>query len=422
MTKKKINIWQYFIPTLIVISFLARVLFVVFYRDVHIDNEWGVLLDSLIKDKTYSYYKFYNEPIPSAYMPPLYVFFLYFIKIITSFEKTSFVNSIIFLQIIFSTYSVYLFYKINKNFFPDWLSYINSSIFSLIPINVYICGQISSINLQIFLSLLFLRFLLLILEEKSRKNIFVFSIISGLLILTRGEFILIFIFIFLFTFFKKKLTNTNLIQISLIILLVISPFVIRNYVQFNQIFIVKSLGYNLWKGNNELSAVGGQDYDNKIEFVDLQLKLNKIEKNKFYEINRDNIFLAEAITNLKDDPLRYFKLFVKKFFSYYFIEFDSKHALYYNFFHIFPIVILSILSFPGLFIFYRKKKSENQFLLLYLILNLFIFSLFFILPRYKLIILPVQIILAAQFLEYFLKKININISDKQKDCNEYKFK
>ena len=101
MTKKKINIWQYFIPTLIVISFLARVLFVVFYRDVHIDNEWGVLLDSLIKDKTYSYYKFYNEPIPSAYMPPLYVFFLYFIKIITSFEKTSFVNSIIFLQIIF---------------------------------------------------------------------------------------------------------------------------------------------------------------------------------------------------------------------------------------------------------------------------------------------------------------------------------
>jgi len=422
LTKKKINIWQYFIPTLIVISFLARVLFVVFYRDVHIDNEWGVLLDSLIKDKTYSYYKFYNEPIPSAYMPPLYVFFLYFIKIITSFEKTSFVNSIIFLQIIFSTYSVYLFYKINKNFFPDWLSYINSSIFSLIPINIYICGQISSINLQIFLSLLFLRFLLLILEEKSRKNIFVFSIISGLLILTRGEFILIFIFIFLFTFFKKKLTNTNLIQISLIILLVISPFVIRNYVQFNQIFIVKSLGYNLWKGNNELSAVGGQDYDNKIEFVDLQLKLNKIEKNKFYEINRDNIFLAEAITNLKDDPLRYFKLFVKKFFSYYFIEFDSKHALYYNFFHIFPIVILSILSFPGLFIFYRKKKSENQFLLLYLILNLFIFSLFFILPRYKLIILPVQIILAAQFLEYFLKKININISDKQKDCNEYKFK
>tara|TARA_Y100000741_G_scaffold261630_1_gene202229 strand:- start:190 stop:417 length:228 start_codon:yes stop_codon:yes gene_type:complete len=75
-------------------------------------------------------------------------------------------------------------------------------------------------------------------------------------------------------------------------------------------------------------------------------------------------------------------------------------------------VILSILSFPGLFIFYKKKKSDNQFLLLYLILNLFIFSLFFILPRYKLIILPVQIILAAQFLEYFLKKININIPDK----------
>jgi hypothetical protein len=36
--------------------------------------------------------------------------------------------------------------------------------------------------------------------------------------------------------------------------------------------------------------------------------------------------------------------------------------------------------------------------------NLFIFSFFFILPRYNLIILPMQIILAGKLLDKFLKK------------------
>ena len=39
--------------------------------------------------------------------------------------------------------------------------------------------------------------------------------------------------------------------------MVISPYVIRNYIHFNQVIIVKSLGYNLWKGNNQLSTVEG---------------------------------------------------------------------------------------------------------------------------------------------------------------------
>ena len=37
--------------------------------------------------------------------------------------------------------------------------------------------------------------------------------------------------------------------------------------------------------------------------------------------------------------------------------------------------------------------------------NLIIFSIFFILPRYKIVILPVQIILAGYTLNYVIKKI-----------------
>ena len=107
-------------------------------------------------------------------------------------------------------------------------------------------------------------------------------------------------------------------KIVIVTFLVISPYLIRNYVHFNQIFLVKSLGYNLWKGNNELSLVEGYENLDRIEFANLQYQLINIEKNKYYEINRDNIFLEETIDNLEKNSFRYFKLFLKKFFSYYF--------------------------------------------------------------------------------------------------------
>jgi len=91
--------------------------------------------------------------------------------------------------------------------------------------------------------------------------------------------------------------------------------VVRNYIHFDQIFIVKSLGFNLWKGNNELSTVDGFETLERIEFRNLKFKLDNLKKDKYYEINRDNAFLEEAMNNLTNNSSRYFKLFFKKIFS-----------------------------------------------------------------------------------------------------------
>ena len=181
----------------------------------------------------------------------------------------------------------------------------------------------------------------------------------------------------------------------------------RNYVHFNQILIVKSLGFNLWKGNNELSLVQGYENFDNYKFRKLKFQLNNLEKNKYYEINRDNIFLNEVAKNLIKNPLRYINLFFKKIFSFYFIDLNSTYPNYYNFFNLFPATTLAILSFCGLFTFFKKKNIKHNYLALYLFSNLMVFSVFFILPRYKLIILPVQIIIATYFIIYLLKKITI---------------
>ena len=404
---KEKNIKNYFLYWLLIVSFILRLASTYFIRDFHFDHEWNILLDNLIKYKSYSYYTFNNQLIPSAILPPLYPFFLYSIKMVSFTDKNNLLNLIIFIQILLSTYSVYLFYEINKNFLSKKISLTNSTIYSIIPLNVIACGQISSISLQIFLSLFFLKFLFLIIKKEYKKNIFIFSLISSFLILTRGEFFLIFLVIFLFIFSMKKIELINLIKIFLITILIASPYLIRNYIHFNEIFIVKSLGYNLWKGNNKLSKVEGYENLGDQKFENLRKEINNLEKNKYYELNRDRLFLIEAKNNLKENPKRYFYLSIKKFFSYYFIDFNSAYKDYFNFFHFVPILILSLLSFPGLFFFLRKNKFENNCLGLYLFLNLIIFSIFFVLPRYKLIILPVQIILASYFIIYLIKKFNL---------------
>ena len=39
----------------------------------------------------------------------------------------------------------------------------------------------------------------------------------------------------------------------------ISPYLIRNYLNFQKITITKSIGYNLWKGNNIDATVEGSE-------------------------------------------------------------------------------------------------------------------------------------------------------------------
>tara|TARA_B100000029_G_scaffold512920_2_gene610908 strand:- start:1598 stop:2824 length:1227 start_codon:yes stop_codon:yes gene_type:complete len=404
MNKKKYIKIPYLLSVLILFSFFVRLISTQFLSDTYIENEWQVLLENLINYKTYSFYKFGDQLVPSAYMPPMYVFFLYIIKIVTSFEQAKLLNTIIFIQIIMSVYCVYIFYQINKNFFTEGLSIINSFVFSLIPLNIYYCGQISSINLQIILSLLFLKILLLLIKEINLKNIILFSVTSSFLILTRGEFILIFLLCLCYIIFFKKIKITDSIKIVIIVLLIISPYVIRNYIQFNQFFIVKSLGYNLWKGNNQLSVAEGYENLNDDKFKKLHDKIKNVEKNKTYEVNRDQIFLNEALNNLSEEKLKYTKLFFKKIISFYFIDFNSSYPNYYNIFHFIPILLVSLLSFPGLLVFFNDKEMKSKLLGLYLFSNIFIFSIFFILPRYKLIILPIQIILAASFITYIMKK------------------
>jgi len=159
--------------------------------------------------------------------------------------------------------------------------------------------------------------------------------------------------------------------------------------------ITKSIGYNLWKGNNPNSRVEG-DYN-----IDLSLgdQLNKIPKDKYFDINADKVFQKEGLKNIKNNPTRYLFLYIKKILSFIFIDINSSYPNYYHPLHYLPSLFIGISSVIGI-ILYKRNSELMNYLILYFIANVAIISVFFILPRYALGILPLQIIFSNIFFDY----------------------
>jgi hypothetical protein len=398
---------------LLYVGLILRVVSYYFYGDYELTNEWGILVHNKEISNIFGYYVISGENgvqpklaesgeivLPSVYMPPLYYYFIYSLKIL-SFNFFSISKLIIIFQLFLSLVSIFLFFKICNKFTEKNISLIFTSIFAFFPINVLAASKISSITLQIFLLLNFFFFLTQFLKSNKQLYLYIFSIFSGLLILIRGEFILFYVFtlLYFFIFYKKKIKI--ILFSSLITLITISPYLNRNYVLFETLTLTKSFGYNLLKGNNPNLKVEGDAVFIEKEIPRSELK---IETDNKYEINLDNLYKERAIEFIKKDPIKYIKFYWTKVMSILFLDFNSTYPNYYNFFHILPKIILSIISLVGA-IMALRKKGFFQYLAIYYFANVCLFSIFFILPRYSLILLPIQLILSINFIKYLFRKL-----------------
>jgi len=389
---------NYLILILIIFSILIRIPVVIFLGDSHLDNEWGTLLYNLVNHKTLSQQQFGDFLLPNLWLPPLYAYFIYIFSF-SGLNDENLIFLILFFQVFLSSIAVVFFYKINRFFLSPLLSVCSSLVFSMFPIYVYASSQISSASLAIFLIVFFYYFFLKITKKSNFLYIVLFSITAGLLILTRREFIAIVILtsIYLFLFFKKP--TKDILLILLLSILTISPYLVRNYIIFDKIIIHSGFGYNLWQGNNPNSNVEGSEIINK----DLKDLIDKIPKDKFYRIKEDKIFITEAIENIKENPTRYLILYFKKIFSYIFIDLNSAQPNYYNPFHFLPILLIAITSTFGILLSDKKSYRLNYLILIYLF-YIALIPIFAIQPRYKLYIIPFQIIFSFIFVNFIKEK------------------
>ena len=233
------------LPLILITALIARLISILYFRDLLIVNEWSILLENLENNKVLSVHSINGEPVPNIFMPPLYPLFLYFLKIIFS-DFNQFLWSIQFSQLIFSLLAVYLANKILLEFFSQNMSALGTFIFAIFPLNVYAVSQVSSITLQVLLLNIFLYSFIRLFKGNNNRYIFLFSISSGALMLIRGEFFIFVILSIIYLFLNDK-NIKKVLLVSLLSVLVISPYLYRNFEIFGVITITKSSGYNLLK-------------------------------------------------------------------------------------------------------------------------------------------------------------------------------
>ena len=391
----------YLLIFLFLFSFLIRIPIIFIFGDTSLENEWEILVHNLIIHGQLVYERFDEFLLPNLWMPPLYAYYIYIFSFF-GLESQNYVLLVLFSQVLLASISVAVFYKINTLFFSKKLSFYSSLLYSLFPLHLYACGQISSISLQTFLLILFFYFFFQVVKKKNFSSIALFSFITGLLILLRGEFSIISILSILYLFLFFKIPIKKVLLIFLITLVTISPYLIRNYLIFGKITIVETSGYNLWKGNHPNAMKNSRVEGAEMVDENLQKLNDAIPRNKFYRINRDKLFLDQAIKNIMKEPIGYLIFFVKKVISMLFIIIGSMDPRYWNPLHYLPVLLLGVTSLIGI-VLSDKKSYKFNYLIFIFFVNIVIFSSVSILPRYKLAILPLQIIFTNVLIEHIKK-------------------
>ena len=172
---------------LFLISIIIRVPIIHLYGDIGLENEWGIIVNNLTEYGQFSFRNLDGFLLPNLYMPPLYPFFLYFFTFFNLSEH-NYILLVLYVQLFLSAISIIIFYQINRKFFSKKITIFGSLLFSFFPSYIYACSQISSITLQVFLTILFFYFFFEFIYNKKKISILLLSITSGLLILLRGEF------------------------------------------------------------------------------------------------------------------------------------------------------------------------------------------------------------------------------------------
>jgi hypothetical protein len=391
-----------FIIFLITLTILKIVL-AFFYGDTVYEYEWGIIVKNLLSDFSFSYHEIDGKKIPSAYMPPLYAYFLYSISLL-GFSEFVTVKLVLLFQCILSSISVFYFFKILKIYFEKKYSIIFSIIYFLIPINFYSATQVSSVACQMVIFILFLYYYL---SASSNLDYFKVGIFSGFALLIRGEFWLLFLILI---FYKVIIKNINIKQILITIfltVLIISPTLVRNYISLEELVLTKSSGYNLWRGNSISTNINGEIIETmeiKEKKIKLKNDLNNSKNINKYEIYLDELYFQIAKKNILSDPLKYLIHYINKFFAFLIFNPSSDYPNYYNLLVVIPEILISLFAIMGIIQNILSKKINYEILIV-TFFYLMLIPAFFILPRYKLFIYPMYIIFSCYFFTFLFNNI-----------------
>lgn len=322
-----------------------------------------------------------------AFIPPLNPFIIYFF--LKVFGDNSFSYFLLMLlNSVLSSLFVVIIYFLSKEFFDEKVSRISAFISLFFLPSTFGVTTFSGTSLYQLLAGLVLLFAIRSYKQKKIKDFILFGLFSGLLTLTRSEFLLFYFILLSVMIFllvkQKKFTPINSLKYSAlsltVFLVIVSPWIIRNSLLFNQFTtIISHPWHEIWRGNNPHSSGGASSeyqlniWVRKHQYPDIIKKIDKLPYNQHFELAVDSIFKTEVINFWIENPSKTLKIWLKR--ALFTLSIDPYTPRARNPVYIFFIIISVISAFIGIWWIIKNKLNTDlshfiylTFLLSYLVL------------------------------------------------------
>ena len=304
------------------------------------------------------------------------------------------------LQALLHTVSAYLIFLSCREIFKekgDVIGLIAAALFGLHPDLIEISAMLMTETLYLFLMALVIWLFIKLYQKPERTCYSVFlSFATGLAILSRPPIILFVPIIFVFYILNKKYKQCALF--SLVFILTLLPWVIRNYLIYHQFILTTLIGeYNLWIGNT-LLANGGQisgGHNPLTSYVDVHgffsLKQKASQEFFLFITNYPLVFIKLCFLRI----IRYFSLIRPMGFWFYQtglsqLVFVASSAI--------SITILFISGFSGMILSWLDKNKLVNYLIVFALTSPLVLIPTVVQSRYRFQIYPFLAIFGGYFL------------------------
>lgn len=407
-------------------ALLARAMFfftvsVVLDMNLSKDFEYGIIARSLMAGEGYSVpvleqsstdntMKELDIYRPSAYHLPFYPMLLATIYTFVKSPISTFV--LVSLQVLLASVTCILIYLVALRIFADRkVATIAGCLMIFNPTFILYVVRLIPETILIFWLSLMLLYLLLLKNSPSYSNSLIAGTLLGVSLLTSNVVVPMIPFIVIWLLISLTISLKQRVKIIILTMftafMVVSPWLVRNYIVFKEFPLMKTtLGHNLWLGNNPKAT--GTFYDQAGEEIRVLLLKDFIEGQKLSELEQDKGLHAKAMEFIKKNPAHYVWLSMKRF--YYFIwfppdNFVSGEALFHKKISEIPYGLILISCIAGAFLSLRKYPKE-VFLIFSIILSQALLFSFIIVghPRYRMTIEPYIILFSAYTASFLLDK------------------
>lgn len=324
-------------------------------------------------------------------------------------------DAIIILQIIISSLICIPLYDLGKRIAGSRVSLLAGWMYAFHPgLIIYSTLNLHALILDAFLFLSTVWSFAYLREALTFKRSLLTGVIAGLCILTRPTVIIFIPFGFIWLLLCYKRNNAkrvifNMLTALTVISLLVSGWVIRNFLVHKQfVFITSTDAEVFWRGNN-INATGTSHTPSGGIVIEQDRQLyNKIVT--LTELEQRNLFRAEAANFIRKNPGRFTELFFKKLFYFWWfspesgIYYPKAYLLIYKFLYSIAL-FFAIIGFGFTLRSKRKAAKDNAVLiLLFFCVISFTQSLFYVEGRHRWAIEPLLLIFTAAGYSFVLGK------------------